>query len=297
MTTQANEQATEQVRKQSGVQSGVQTGEHSRHAPQSDATPIIDTTDLWRIYKLGSQEISALRGIDMTIGSGEFLALKGRSGSGKTTLLNCVGGLDSPSKGNVRIFGEEIGGWSERKLTKWRRQHVGFLVGAPQTVVEHAPEISAHLDRRPLAAQHEARAERQHPADELHRQHPAPAQGSHAVERSLDFLDAASGSLGSDAPNQEHRDAEHDRRQHRGDEPDQRPGRVEDVDELRSTGRHEIEEPAEDAANEAGERADDQRAEERGQHLALRVEEAAQPSRGEIPRGVRCYANRSAPRS
>jgi putative ABC transport system ATP-binding protein len=123
MTTQANEQATEQVSKQSGVQ----TGEHSRHAPQSDATPIIDTTDLWRIYKLGSQEISALRGIDMTIGSGEFLALKGRSGSGKTTLLNCVGGLDSPSKGNVRIFGEEIGGWSERKLTKWRRQHVGFI--------------------------------------------------------------------------------------------------------------------------------------------------------------------------
>ena len=66
MTIQANEQATEQVIKQSGVQ----TGEHSRHAPQSDDTPIIDTRDLWRIYKLGSQEIPALRGIDMTIGSG-----------------------------------------------------------------------------------------------------------------------------------------------------------------------------------------------------------------------------------
>ena len=70
---------------------------------------IIHTTDLWRVYKLGNQEIPALRGINLKIGAGEYLALKGRSGSGKTTLLNCLGGLDSPTRGDIRMFGDEIG--------------------------------------------------------------------------------------------------------------------------------------------------------------------------------------------
>jgi putative ABC transport system ATP-binding protein len=90
-------------------------------------TPIIETVDLWRIYKLGDQEIPALRGINLRIGQGEYLALKGRSGSGKTTLLNCLGGLDRPTRGKVRIFGEEIGNWNENQLTRWRRTQVGFI--------------------------------------------------------------------------------------------------------------------------------------------------------------------------
>ena len=90
-------------------------------------TPIIETVDLWRIYRLGDLEIPALRGINLSIGRGEYIALKGRSGSGKTTLLNCLGGLDQPTKGTVRILGEEIGGWNEGRLTKWRRHQVGFI--------------------------------------------------------------------------------------------------------------------------------------------------------------------------
>ena len=91
------------------------------------SSPIIATDSLWRIYHLGDQEIPALRGVDLTIDSGSFVALKGRSGSGKTTLLNCLGGLDKPTRGEVRVSGEEIGKWSERRLTNWRRHHVGFI--------------------------------------------------------------------------------------------------------------------------------------------------------------------------
>lgn len=87
----------------------------------------IETVDLWRIYKLGDQEIPALRGINLRIGPGQFVSLKGRSGSGKTTLLNCLGGLDQPTKGTVRIFGQEIEKWKEKQLTYWRRHQVGFI--------------------------------------------------------------------------------------------------------------------------------------------------------------------------
>ena len=100
-------------------------GKSSSGAPSE--TLIVQTIELWRIYQLGDQEIPALRGVNLQIGAGEFIALKGRSGSGKTTLLNLLGGLDRPTKGVVRMLGEEIGGWSERKLTNWRRHQVGFI--------------------------------------------------------------------------------------------------------------------------------------------------------------------------
>lgn len=79
------------------------------------------------MYRLGDVEIPALRGVDLTIGAGAYIALKGRSGSGKTTLLNCLGGLDRPTKGVVRVSGQEIGAWNERRLTRWRRHQVGFI--------------------------------------------------------------------------------------------------------------------------------------------------------------------------
>lgn len=93
----------------------------------STNTPIVETEDVWRVYRLGDLEIPALRGINLNIGVGELIALKGRSGSGKTTLINCIGGLDKPTKGKIRILGEEISGWNENKLTKWRRHQVGFI--------------------------------------------------------------------------------------------------------------------------------------------------------------------------
>ncbi len=101
-------------------------GDTTTAATGADA-PVIETRELWRVYRLGDLEIPALRGVNLTIAAGSYIALKGRSGSGKTTLLNCLGGLDRPTKGTVRISGQEIGAWNERKLTRWRRHQVGFI--------------------------------------------------------------------------------------------------------------------------------------------------------------------------
>jgi putative ABC transport system ATP-binding protein len=88
---------------------------------------IVETEELWRIYKTGAQEVPALRGIDLQIKTGHFVAVKGRSGSGKTTLLNCIGGLDHPTSGTVRVFSRDISRLGERELTRWRREQVGFI--------------------------------------------------------------------------------------------------------------------------------------------------------------------------
>ncbi len=93
----------------------------------AESASAIVTEELTRVYRMGGEDIPALRGVNMSIPANTFMALKGRSGSGKTTLLNCVGGLDRPSSGTVRIFGEALGNWSERKLTRWRRHNVGFV--------------------------------------------------------------------------------------------------------------------------------------------------------------------------
>jgi ABC-type lipoprotein export system ATPase subunit len=89
---------------------------------------IIQTERLWRKYKRGTeQEVAALRGINMEIETGRFIALMGRSGSGKTTLLNILGGLDRPTEGVVRIFGQDISKLNEKEITIWRRERVGFV--------------------------------------------------------------------------------------------------------------------------------------------------------------------------
>jgi putative ABC transport system ATP-binding protein len=88
---------------------------------------VIETDGLWRIYKVGAREVPALRGIDLQVSTGAFIAVKGRSGSGKTTLLNCLGGLDRPTRGSVRVFGNSLGELSDEQLTRWRREQVGFI--------------------------------------------------------------------------------------------------------------------------------------------------------------------------
>jgi putative ABC transport system ATP-binding protein len=75
----------------------------------------------------GKQRVEVLRGIDLEVAHGEFLALMGPSGSGKTTLLNLIGGLDRPDRGEITVAGERIDGLRPSKLTKWRARHVGFI--------------------------------------------------------------------------------------------------------------------------------------------------------------------------
>ena len=87
----------------------------------------VEVDELWRIYKTGSQEVAALRGLSFTIQLGTYVALKGRSGSGKTTLLNCLSGLDEPSSGHVVVLGREVTEMSEAARTQWRSQEMGLV--------------------------------------------------------------------------------------------------------------------------------------------------------------------------
>lgn len=82
---------------------------------------------LTRVYRIGDQEVPALQGVDLSLGIGKVIALRGRSGSGKTTLLNCIGGLDRPTSGKVWFRGQEIGSLPERKLVRLRRSQIGFV--------------------------------------------------------------------------------------------------------------------------------------------------------------------------
>ena len=87
---------------------------------------VVRTVDLSRRFKMGNTFVDALRGVDLTIGRGEFVALVGPSGSGKSTVLNLIGGLDRPTSGEVWIDGVELSASDERTLTRHRRQHVGL---------------------------------------------------------------------------------------------------------------------------------------------------------------------------
>ena len=93
----------------------------------SRVLPLISTVDLWRTYQLGSEEINALRGVNMTVMPGQFIAVVGRSGSGKTTLLNILAGLDKPTSGQVLFENRDIAGMNEHDLTEIRRHKIGFV--------------------------------------------------------------------------------------------------------------------------------------------------------------------------
>ena len=81
-----------------------------------------------KVYRRGSAPpVDVLKGLDLTVEAGEFLALMGPSGSGKTTLLNLIGGLDKPTSGRVVFAGEDLGRARGRALARWRARHVGFI--------------------------------------------------------------------------------------------------------------------------------------------------------------------------
>jgi putative ABC transport system ATP-binding protein len=88
---------------------------------------IVSMKGVAKAYRRGKQRVDVLRGIDLEVAQGEFLALMGPSGSGKTTLLNLIGGLDRPDRGEISVAGERLDTLSPSKLTKWRARHVGFI--------------------------------------------------------------------------------------------------------------------------------------------------------------------------
>ena len=89
--------------------------------------PILEMEAVKKIYKKGSSEVHALRGVDMTIERGEFLSIVGPSGSGKSTLLNIIGCLDSATEGNVVYDGKQLGGMDEKFLSEYRKHNIAFI--------------------------------------------------------------------------------------------------------------------------------------------------------------------------
>jgi len=89
--------------------------------------PIIQLKNVWKTYKMGENQVHALKGIDLEIHTGEFLAIQGPSGSGKSTAMNLVGCLDIPTKGEIYLDGNNISLLSESDLSQIRGKKIGFI--------------------------------------------------------------------------------------------------------------------------------------------------------------------------
>jgi putative ABC transport system ATP-binding protein len=89
--------------------------------------PVLLARALTKVYEMGEVSVHALRGVDVDFFEGELVVLLGPSGSGKSTLLNILGGLDVPTSGSVRYRDHDLGAAEESELTRYRREHVGFV--------------------------------------------------------------------------------------------------------------------------------------------------------------------------
>ncbi len=88
---------------------------------------VFQARGITKVYSMGEFQVHALRGIDLELYQGEFVVLLGPSGSGKSTLLNILGGLDVPTRGTVRYLEHDLTAYDDTALTRYRRQHVGFV--------------------------------------------------------------------------------------------------------------------------------------------------------------------------
>jgi putative ABC transport system ATP-binding protein len=111
---------------------------------------------LTKVYRMGEAEVHALRGVDLEIHAGEFIVLLGPSGSGKSTLLNILGGLDTPTTGDVRFLEHQLTGADEAELTRYRREHVGFVFQfynlIPSLTVRENVELVTDIAAAPMRA-------------------------------------------------------------------------------------------------------------------------------------------------
>lgn len=87
----------------------------------------VSAQGVWKQYPMGELTVDALRGVDLEVPAGQFVVLLGPSGSGKTTLLNLAGGLDTPTAGELTVYGQRLSGLNEAQLTEYRRETVGFV--------------------------------------------------------------------------------------------------------------------------------------------------------------------------
>jgi putative ABC transport system ATP-binding protein len=88
---------------------------------------LIETTDLWKTYEMGSEQVHALSGVSIQIQRGEYVAIMGPSGSGKSTLMNLIGCLDTPTKGSYLLNGKQVSQMNDDELARIRNEEIGFV--------------------------------------------------------------------------------------------------------------------------------------------------------------------------
>ncbi|APW62946.1 ABC transporter ATP-binding protein [Paludisphaera borealis] len=120
-----------------------------------ESSPSIELRGVDKEYRRDEFVVPVLQGLDLSVAEGEYLALMGPSGSGKTTLLNLVAGLDTATRGEVLVHGQNLGRLSEAEITRWRAHNVGFIFQTYNlipvlTAFENVelPLLLTHLSRR-----------------------------------------------------------------------------------------------------------------------------------------------------
>jgi putative ABC transport system ATP-binding protein len=118
---------------------------------------VFSTRGLTKVYRSGAQEVQALRGVDFQARAGEFIVILGPSGSGKSTFLNIVGGLDTASGGEVWFRAQNLTALDDRGLTRYRRDHVGFVFQfynlVPSLTARENVALVTEIAPRPMAAE------------------------------------------------------------------------------------------------------------------------------------------------
>ena len=117
----------------------------------------LEINQIRKSFGEGDNRVEVLKGIDLAIEKGEFCVLLGASGSGKTTLLNIIGGIDSADSGDICIKGARLADMSEKRLTLYRRNHLGYIFQMynliPNLTVQENIEVGAYLSDHPLDVQ------------------------------------------------------------------------------------------------------------------------------------------------
>ena len=120
------------------------------------ADGFVRMSDVTKVYKMGEVEIPAVDGVDFSIKKGEFVIVVGPSGAGKTTVLNILGGMDTVTRGEVFVDGENIAQYSPRRLTGYRRDDIGFVFQfynlVPNLTAKENVELALQICKNPLDA-------------------------------------------------------------------------------------------------------------------------------------------------
>ncbi|MCR4668483.1 MAG: ABC transporter ATP-binding protein [Clostridia bacterium] len=114
----------------------------------------LEVKDIYKSFGKGDSLVDVLKGISLSLERGQFCVLLGPSGSGKSTLLNIIGGIDSADSGEIIIDGESVGGMDDKRLTAYRREHLGYVFQMynliPNLTVRENIEVGAYLSKDPL---------------------------------------------------------------------------------------------------------------------------------------------------